>query len=51
MTHVFYDDCLLPSSWQAKAVAVATVSQLLEAKEDVFQSAAAATDYDDTFAT
>ncbi|XP_038438590.1 adhesion G-protein coupled receptor G7 isoform X6 [Canis lupus familiaris] len=39
------------ASSEAKAVAVATVSQLLEAKEDVFQSAAAATDYDDTFAT
>lgn len=38
--------------WQAKVIAVTTVSQLLDAGEAVFQkAAAAATDNDDTFAT
>ena len=41
MTYGFYDDRLLPSSWQAKEIAVTTVSQLLDAGEDVFQKAAA----------
>lgn len=35
--------------WQAKRVAVTTVSQLLDASEEVFQEAAA--DAADTFAT
>lgn len=34
----------VPSSWQAKLVAVTTVSQLLDASEDVFQEAAATDD-------
>ena len=34
----------MPSSWQAKKVAVTTVSQLLDASEDVFQRAATAAD-------
>jgi len=41
----------MPSSWQAKKVAVTTVSQLLDASEDVFQRAATAADSDDTFST
>lgn len=41
----------MASSSQAKKVAVTTVSQLLDASEDVFQRAAAAADSDGTFAT
>ena len=35
--YVFYDDGLVPCSWQAKDTAVSTVSQLLSVGEDVFQ--------------
>lgn len=41
----------MPSSWQAKIVAVTTVSQLLDASEDVFQRAAAGGDNDAPFET
>lgn len=51
MIYVFYDDRLLPSSWQAKEIAVTTVSQLLDAGEGVFQEAAAAGTNVNTFAT
>ncbi|XP_006058808.4 adhesion G-protein coupled receptor G7 isoform X1 [Bubalus bubalis] len=39
------------ASSEAKKVAVTTVSQLLDASEDVFQRAATAADNDDTFST
>uniref|UniRef100_A0AAA9SS11 Adhesion G-protein coupled receptor G7 n=1 Tax=Bos taurus TaxID=9913 RepID=A0AAA9SS11_BOVIN len=39
------------ASSEAKKVAVTTVSQLLDASEDVFQRAATAADSDDTFST
>lgn len=38
----------MPSSWQAKKVAVTTVSQLLDASEDVLQGTAAVNN-DDIF--
>lgn len=50
MIYVFYDDGLVSSSRQAKEVAVTTVSQLLDVREDVFQEAVSATEYNDSFA-
>lgn len=46
---MMYDDDLVSYSWQAKQVAVTTVSQLLDAPEDVFENAAAVDN--DAFAT
>lgn len=45
-----YDFCDVPSPSQAKRVAITTVSQLLDASEDVFQKAAVI-DNEDSFST
>lgn len=51
MMYVFYDDGLVPCSWQAKDTAVSTVSQLLSVSEDVFQKTPGVPNNDDAFTT
>ena len=51
MMYVFYDDGLVPCSWQAKDTAVSTVSQLLSVSENVFQEVPGASPDDDAFTT